>query len=152
MSSISPFIDTLITNQKTLTKAYTEARHRRIRLGNAMVDDVAKAQQGMLELMKTISEKPTEYKDNLTASIETLTKMQTQYLSLIKLMIAEQTDMREELLELNKAMMEGSQESGKAAMAMVKSFSSDNAFTDMLKKSMETMKDTASKMSTAATA
>lgn len=149
-SSISPFIDTLLDNHQTLSKAYSDARKRQIKLGSAMVDDVIKAQKLGLELAKTLSEKPTDYKENLTAVIESFTQMQTQTLNLMKLMIAEQTDMREEMLTVSKAMLEGSQNSTKAALAMAKSFTTENAMSDMFKKSMDTMKETAEKMSAAA--
>ena len=149
-SGMSPFIDTLLDNHKTLTNAYADARKRRIKLGGAMIDDAISAQKLGLELAKTLSEKPSDYKENLTAVIESFTEMQTRTLNLMKLMIAEQTDMREEMLSVTKALLEGSQTSTKAALAMAKSFTTENSMPEMFKKSMDTMKEAAQKMSTAA--
>lgn len=140
-SGISSFIDTLLDSHQTLSKAYCDARKRQIKLGTAMVDDAIRAQKLGLELTKALGEKPTDYKENITAVIESFTQMQTQTLNLMKLMIAEQTDMREEMLTVSKAMLEGSQTSTKAALAMAKSFTTENAVTDMFKKSMNTMKE-----------
>ena len=135
-SGMSPYIDTLLVNHKTLTKAYADARKRQIKLGSAMIDDAINAQKLGLELAKALSEKPSDYKENLTAVVESFTQMQTRTLNLMKLVIAEQTDMREEMMSVSKTLLEGSRTSTKAALAMAKSFTTENSMSEMFKKSM----------------
>jgi hypothetical protein len=146
MKESSSFIDSLITNHKTATSAFSEARQRRIRLATVLIDDTIKSQKSTLELIKTVSENPTAYKDNITAMLESFMHAQSQAMSFSKLLIAEQADMREEFISTTKALIEGSQESSKAAMSLAKSWSAENPFSDAFKQSFDNMKDTASKM------
>lgn len=146
MKESSSFIDSLITNHQTATSAFSDARQRRIRLATVLIDDATKSQKNTLELVKKVSETPTAYKDNITAMLESFMHAQSQAMSFSKLLMAEQTDMREEFISTTKALIEGSQESTKAAMSFAKSWSAENPFSDAFKQSFDNMKDTASKM------
>lgn len=148
MDKKSSAIESLIENHEIATKALADARQRRIRFTTALIEDTVNTQSRTLELTKAISEKPTAYKDNITATLESLAKSQAQSMDLFKLMIIEQADMREEFIATTKALIEGSQGASKAAMAAAKSWSTDNAFSGIVKKSIDTMKETAEKMTT----
>lgn len=150
MKDSSTFIDSLIANHQTATSAFTDARQRRIRLATVLYDDMTKSQKNALELIKTVSENPTAYKDNINAMMESLMQAQSQVMNFSKLLLAEQTDMGEEFISTTKALIEGSQESTKAAMSLAKSWSAENPFTDAFKQSFDTMKEAAEKMTASA--
>lgn len=145
-AQVQVFVETLIENQKLVADVLTSARDRGVRLSDKVASSMADGQANALDLAKKVASDPSDYRANMTAMLESLTQSQTQAFDAFKNVLAEQTEINSEIRDTAKSLFEGSRNSSRAAFDLARAWGIENPMTDMMKKSFDTARETAEKV------
>ena len=143
---VQVFIDTLIDNQKVIADVLTSARDRGVRLSDGVAKGIAAGQTNALDLAKKVASNPSDYRANMTAMLESLTQSQTQAFDVFKTVVAEQGEIGAQMSNTAKSLFEGTRNSSKAAFDLARAWGVENPMTDMMKKTFDTARETAEKV------
>lgn len=150
VSEVQDYIDTLIENQKVISEAFKSARERGVRLSDSLGKRIADNQAEALELTKKLAASPKDYQGNMSVLLESLSKSQAEAFDVFKAMVSEQRDISNAFNSTAKSLFEGTRNSSKAALSLYRSWGLENPVTEMVKKSFDSAKDVAEKMTRSA--
>ncbi|MBQ0719833.1 MAG: hypothetical protein KBT88_15165 [Gammaproteobacteria bacterium] len=149
-SEVQSYIDTLIENQKVVSGAFKSTRERGVRLSDSLGKRITDNQADALELAKKLAASPKDYQGNISVLLESLSQSQAEAFDVFKAMISEQRDMSDAFNSTAKSLFEGTRNSSKAALSLYRSWGLENPMMEMAKKSFESAKEVAEKMTKSA--